>query len=122
MKALSVACAALLLLLAAPIGNADTPACGTPTTITATTTSAVVLTGKNYRWYLLCQNQDSTNAVFLNFGSDAIANQGIKITAGGNYEVSNYGNAQFRLPAGEVTAITSSGTAAVTCVQYCFGS
>ena len=50
------------------------------------TVSRPVLAGNHWRQYLLIQNVSSGD-IWVNFGAEANSNQGIKISAGGFYEL-----------------------------------
>lgn len=58
---------------------------------TVTNASAQMLAANLYRRYLMIQNKDSTGSLYINFGGGAatLAN-GVRIAAGGSYELSGY--------------------------------
>jgi len=58
----------------------------THTTIQVSTTSTIVLPANSNRKYLLIVNDSDTN-MYLSFGTDAVVNEGIPISASGNYEL-----------------------------------
>lgn len=69
---------------------------------TVTTTSAQLLAAKASRRYLLIQNNDATGDIFVRLdGVAATLTNGVKIAAGGSYELTNY------VPTGAITAIGS---------------
>lgn len=78
------------------------------TTASMTGTSAAVLAANQGRKYALIVNDGST-ACYLNLGSTAVANEGIRVNAnGGSYEMSRgWGN----LFTGVINGILNSGTA-----------
>jgi hypothetical protein len=51
-------------------------------------TTGVAIAANVSRRYLLIQNNDATDPAFIKIGAAAVANQGIKIVAGGSYEMS----------------------------------
>jgi len=58
----------------------------THTTIQVATTSTIVLPANSNRKYLLIVNDSDTN-MYLSFGVDAVLNEGIPVSASGNYEL-----------------------------------
>lgn len=69
---------------------------------TVTSTSAQLKAANTARRYLLIQNNDATGIVYVRLdGGTASATNGIKIPAGGSYEITNY------VPNGAITAIGS---------------
>ncbi len=80
------------------------------TTASMTTASAAALAANGAREYALIVN-DGSVVCYLNLGSTAVANTGIRVNAnGGSYEMSrNWGN----LYTGAINGITVSGSATV---------
>ena len=78
------------------------------TTASMTATSAAVLAANGAREYALIVN-DGSVVCYLNLGSTAVANTGIRVNAnGGSYEIGrNWGN----LYTGAINGILASGTA-----------
>ncbi len=78
------------------------------TTASMTGTTATVLASNGGRKYALIVNDGTINC-YLNLGSTAVANEGIRVNAnGGSYEMSrNIGN----LYTGAINGILVSGTA-----------
>ena len=58
----------------------------THSTIQVSTTSTIVLPANSNRKYLLIVNDSDTN-VYISFGTDAVVDEGIPISASGNYEL-----------------------------------
>lgn len=88
---------------------------GTPTQTakSVTTSNAQLLAANVNRSYLVIQNQDSSNPIFLNFGGTAAANNGsLKIPAGGNYVTEN-----GYIPTSAINAIATGGTVAVNVIE-----
>lgn len=82
----------------------------THTQPSATTTSGAMLAANKRRRYALFINDGAVD-VYLDLGTTAVANQGIRINAnGGSYEMSSHlGN----LFVGAVNGITATGSATV---------
>lgn len=88
---------------------------GTPTQSakSVTTSSAQLLAANSNRSYLVIQNQDATNPMYINFGGTAAANNGsLKIPANGNYVAEN-----GYIPTSAINAIASGGTVLVNTVE-----
>lgn len=88
---------------------------GTPTQAAKSVgvTSALLLAANASRSYLVIQNQDAANPIYLNFGGTAAANNGsLKIPAGGNYVVEN-----GYIPTSAINAIATGGTVAVNVIE-----
>lgn len=69
---------------------------------TVTSSSTSMLTAKPSRRYLLIQNNDATGDIYVRLdGTAATLTTGVKIPAGGSYEVTGY------VPTGAITAIGS---------------
>lgn len=88
---------------------------GTPTQSakSVTTSNAQLLAANSNRSYLVIQNQDTANPIYLNFGGTAAANSGsLKIPAGGNYVAEN-----GFIPTSAINAIATGGTVAVNTIE-----
>lgn len=79
----------------APTGTANivaqvpTRATGANTQKTVTNASAEIVATNASRNYLLIQNKDSAGNIYLNFGAAATVANGLKIAAGGSYELNS---------------------------------
>jgi hypothetical protein len=74
----------------------------THTTVAVTTASGAALAANSDRLYALLVN-DSDEVIYLKFGADAVANEGIRLNAnGGSYEMSSAGG---NLYTGAINAI-----------------
>ena len=71
-----------------------------------TITGTQVLPYNRYRSYLLIQNKGASD-VYLKFDTTHTATEGIKITAGGNYE-------PYKVPFNSLHMVTASGTSSIT--------
>jgi uncharacterized membrane protein len=71
-----------------------------------TITGTQVLPYNKYRSYLLVQNKGDVD-VYLKFDTTHTATEGIKISAGGNYE-------PYKVPFNSIHMITASGTSSIT--------
>ena len=60
----------------------------THSVVTTGGTTGVAVAANVSRRYLLIQNNDTSDPAFIKIGAAAVANQGIKIVAGGSYEMS----------------------------------
>lgn len=81
--------------------------------ITVTNASGVAVAANNLRRYLLIQNKDSSADIFVTVdGTDATSGNGVKIAAGGSYELQGF------VPKGAIKAIASvASTSAVVVVE-----
>jgi hypothetical protein len=70
----------------ANIGN-PAQAVGANTLATVTNANAQLLAANSTRKYLLIQNKDATGNIFINFGAVATVANGLRIAAGGSYEL-----------------------------------
>lgn len=80
----------------------------------ATTTSQKVVPANPFRAFLLIQNNDAANAIFVNFGSDATAVNAIKVIAGGNLIFEGGGDGGVFVPSEDVYILAAAGT--IACV------
>ena len=62
----------------------------THTVLTTSGTSQVAKAANVNRKYLLIQNDDASDAAYIKIGATAVANQGIKIVAGGSFVMSRH--------------------------------
>jgi len=62
-------------------------AAGSNTQATVTSVSAQLLAANAAREYLLIQNKDAAGDIYINFGAAATIANGLKIPAGGSYEL-----------------------------------
>lgn len=76
-----------LCLLMLVTSNAFSQVRGVQYDATVTTSSALVIEASATRKYLLIQNKGSTN-IFVKVNSVHVANEGVEIVAGGNWEPS----------------------------------
>ena len=84
----------------------------TQTAVNASGVSAQLLAAKPQRRYLLIQNQDAANAVFIRLDGAAVsAANGLKIPAGGSFVAESY------TPTGEVTVIAAAGTPLLNVIE-----
>lgn len=77
--------------------------------VSQTTVSTKVLNADNYRKYLLVINRGSSD-VYLKIGSEHSSDEGVIISAGGNYEPSS-------VPVGSIYLKSASGTNTVNIVD-----
>ncbi|MEO2177194.1 MAG: hypothetical protein ABGY96_24275 [bacterium] len=62
----------------------------THTAKTTTSSSSVAIAANVNRRYLLIQNDDTVHPAYINIGGTAAANTGIKLVAGGSFEISRH--------------------------------
>lgn len=85
---------------------------GTPSNYTATTESGNALAANPNRRYALIRNLSTTTTVYLSLHSDAEVGKGIPLLPGEGLELNT-----ANLCRGDVTAITESGTAALSILE-----
>ncbi len=85
----------------------------TQTQVTVTSTSGIAVASNAIRRYLLIQNNDSSADIFVTVdGTNATSSNGVKITAGGSYELQGF------VPTGAVKAIASvASTSAIVVME-----
>lgn len=71
---------------------------------TVTNASALLLAVNAARQYLLIQNKDNAGNIFINFGSAATVNNGIRIVAGGNFESNGIVSTQQIFAIGDIAS------------------
>jgi len=88
--------------LAGAVTVTNTGGTFTQSAATVTTTSSQLKAANAARRYLLIQNNDTTGVIYVRVdGATATAATGIKVAAGGSYELQGY------VPTGAITAIGS---------------
>lgn len=82
------------------------------TAVNAGAASAEIVAENPSRRYLMIQNQDAANAVFIRLdGAAATVANGLKIPAGGSFVAESY------CPVGAVTVIAAAGTPALNVIE-----
>jgi hypothetical protein len=79
----------------------------THTVKVAAITTAEAIAANTSRRYLLLQNDDATDTIYVKVGAAAVANEGVKIAPGGSYVISA---AAGNLDTGAVNLIASANT------------
>ena len=99
----------LVLLIGSFAAHAQSVVFSAPTTVSVTSTSALVFPPNGKRNYLILSNTGSA-AVIIKFGSVQSANEGLTIPAGGNYEPN-------KAAANAIYAKTATGSSTLVIVE-----